>query len=151
MKNMKRISAAMMGVIACALSYSGVIFAEELPLVTVYKTPTCGCCKKWVKHLEDNGFKVKTHDMPNVDSIKSISGIKQEFASCHTATVGGYVVEGHVPADDIKRLIADKPKVRGLTVPGMPMGSPGMEGQHQDKYQVLSYDNDGITGVFAEH
>jgi len=136
---------------AAGISQTMVSQAESLPAVTVYKSPTCGCCKKWVKHMQDNGFEVKAVDMKDMKSIKSMSGVRQEFASCHTARVGGYVVEGHVPASDIKRLLAEKPKVRGLTAPGMPMGSPGMEGPRKDKYQVLSFDNKGITGVYANH
>ena len=133
------------------LLQTSVLIADELPKVTVYKSPTCGCCKKWVKHMRDNGFEVKTHDMQNIKSIKSMSGVRNEFASCHTATVGGYVIEGHVPASDVKRLLTEKPKVRGLTVPGMVMGSPGMEGPRKDKYQVLSFDDKGITGVYANY
>jgi len=133
------------------LLHASTLLAEALPRVTVYKSPTCGCCKKWIAHLQDNGFTVQAHDMQDTRSIKSISGIRQEYASCHTATVGGYVVEGHVPAGDIKRLLNERPRVRGLTVPGMPMGSPGMEGPRKDKYQVLTYDKSGIIGVYASH
>jgi len=125
--------------------------AAELPMMTVYKSPTCSCCSRWVKHMRSNGFEVKTQDMKNLKSIKSISGVKQEFASCHTATVGGYIVEGHVPAADVKRLLAEKPKTKGLTVPGMPMGSPGMEGPRKQKYQVLTFDEKGLSGVYANH
>lgn len=133
------------------LGHGTALMAEELPRVTVYKSPTCGCCKKWIKHMQDNGFEVKAHDMQKIDSIKSMSGVRKEFASCHTATVGGYVIEGHVPAADVKRLLAEKPKVRGLTVPGMAAGSPGMEGPRKDKYQVLTFDNKGIVGVYADY
>ena len=121
------------------------------PTITVYKTPTCGCCTKWVTHLQENGFEVETTDLSDLRMIKSMSGIKPELASCHTAKVGGYVIEGHVPADDIKRLLTERPKAKGLTVPGMPMGSPGMEAPHPQRYQVLLLGNDGHTAVFAEH
>ncbi len=127
------------------------LLAESLPRVTVYKSPTCGCCKEWVKHIRDNGFEVKAQDMKDLKSIKSMSGVRKEFASCHTAMVGGYIIEGHVPAADIKRLLKEKPKVRGLTVPGMVMGSPGMEGPRKDRYQVLTFDNKGITGVYTNY
>lgn len=128
--------------------FGGPIFAAE-PTVTVYKTPTCGCCKKWVSHLEANGFEVEAIDMRDLRMIKSMSGVEPKHASCHTAQVEGYVVEGHVPADDIKRLLKERPDIKGLTVPGMPMGSPGMEGPQKDEYDVLTINNDGSTDVFA--
>ena len=126
------------------------VFAAD-PKVTVYKTPTCGCCKKWVSHLEANGLEVESIDMKDLRLIKSMSGIEPSHSSCHTAKVGEYVVEGHVPADDIKRLLKERPDIRGLTVPGMPMGSPGMEGPRKDDYDVLSINKDGSTGVYARH
>ena len=121
--------------------------------ITVYKSPTCGCCKKWISHLEDNGFKVKSVDMQSVTPKKIEFGITPQLASCHTAVVNGYVIEGHVPASDIKRLLKDKPKdVRGLTVPGMPIGSPGMEqGSRKDPYAVLTIDKKGGTTVYSRH
>ncbi len=125
--------------------------AEDDPKIMVYKSPTCGCCTKWVSHLQENGFEVETTDLKDLRMIKSMSGIKPEQASCHTAKVDGYVIEGHVPADDIKRLLAERPDARGLTVPGMPKGSPGMEAPQPDHYQVLLLGNDGSTAVFAEH
>jgi hypothetical protein len=124
--------------------------ADE-PRITVYKTPTCGCCTKWVSHLEHNGFEVETVDMRDLRMIKSLSGVTPALASCHTAQVGGYVVEGHVPAADIKRLLRERPDVKGLTVPGMPHGSPGMETGRKDPYQVLTFDGAGNTEVFAQH
>ena len=123
-------------------------FAEE---ITVYKSPTCGCCSKWIDHLRDNGFKVKTTDLKDLRMIKSMSGVKPELASCHTALIDGYVIEGHVPADDIRRLLKERPEIAGLTAPGMPMGSPGMEGPRKDKYDVLTFQKDGRTAVFASH
>jgi len=123
----------------------------EDPKVMVYKSPTCGCCTKWVSHLKENGFEVETTDLQDLRMIKSMSGIKPEQASCHTAKVGGYVIGGHVPADDIKRLLAERPEARGLILPGMPKGSPGMEVPQPDHYQVLLLGNDGSTAVFAEH
>lgn len=125
--------------------------AKDDPKIMVYKSPTCGCCTKWVSHLQENGFEVETTDLNDLRMIKSMSGIKPEQASCHTAKVDGYVIEGHVPADDIKRLLAERPDARGLTVPGMPLGSPGMETPQPDHYQVLLLGNDGNTAVFAAH
>lgn len=133
-----------------AFLFAGLTLADE-PKITVYKTPTCGCCKKWVTHLEQNGFEVETIDMRDLRMIKSMSGVKPELASCHTAKVDGYVIEGHVPADDIKRLLAERPAVKGLTAPGMPHGSPGMETGRKDPYQVLTIDAEGKTEVFAQH
>jgi hypothetical protein len=129
---------------------STLTLADE-PKVTVYKTPTCGCCKKWVTHLEKSGFEVETIDMRDLGMIKSMSGVEPKLASCHTAQVGGYVIEGHVPADDIKRLLSERPAVKGLTAPGMPHGSPGMETGHKAPYQVLTFDAEGKTQVFAQH
>lgn len=119
--------------------------------VTVYKSPTCGCCKAWVDHLRANGFNVTAKDMSDMDQVKAKLGVPPKLSSCHTATVNGYVIEGHVPAADIKRLLAEKPKVSGLTAPGMPMGSPGMEGPHKDSYDVLAFDTKGETRVYAHH
>ncbi|MFO8151971.1 DUF411 domain-containing protein [Thioalkalivibrio sp.] len=132
------------------LAYGGVVHAAE-PEITVYKTPTCGCCTKWVDHLQENGLEVKSVDVRSLNRIKALAGVSPELASCHTAMVDGYVIEGHVPAEDIKRLLAERPEVRGLTVPGMPHGSPGMETGRQDAYQVLTFDADGNTGVFARY
>ena len=130
---------------------STLTLGDEPKKVTVYKTPTCGCCKKWVTHLEKSGFEVETIDMRDLGMIKSMSGVEPKLASCHTAQVGGYVIEGHVPADDIKRLLSERPAVKGLTVPGMPHGSPGMETGHKAPYQVLTFDAEGKTQVFAQH
>ena len=117
--------------------------------VTVFKAPTCGCCKAWAEHLEKHGFKVVARDLADVTPIKTAHGVPERLRTCHTALVGGYVVEGHVPADLVKRLLKERPKVAGLAGPGMPMGSPGMEGPRQDKYDVLSFRKDGKTAVYA--
>jgi len=119
--------------------------------ITVYKSPTCGCCTKWVTHLENSGFEVNAINRSDMPSIKHKLGIAQNNQSCHTATVGGYVIEGHVPAADIKSLLAKKPDIHGLTVPGMPMGSPGMEGPRKDDYNVLAIDKQGKTTVYNSH
>ena len=124
----------------------------DLPAVTVYKTPTCGCCSLWVDHLEANGFPVEVQDVESLTAIKQQYGIPAQLQSCHTAVVDGYIVEGHVPAEDVKRLLAEQPEAAGLAVPGMPIGSPGMEvpGREPDRYAVYFVD-DGEATVFAEH
>lgn len=119
--------------------------------IMVYKSPTCGCCKKWVKHLRDEGFEVKTKDYRDMQPIKKVFGVKGQFQSCHTAKVGKYFIEGHVSASDIKRLLKEKPDIKGLSVPGMPMGSPGMEGHRKDKYDVIAIDKDDTATVFSTH
>ncbi len=119
--------------------------------ITVYKSPTCACCSKWIAHLEANGFKVVAHDMGNMTSVKIENGIRSEFSSCHTAVIDGYVVEGHVPAEDIQRLLRDRLAVAGIAVPGMPIGAPGMEGPNPQAYDVLTFDNLGNTSRFASH
>ncbi len=119
--------------------------------VTVYKSPTCGCCNKWIAHMEANGFEVKAHDLADLTQIKLEHGVSQELTSCHTALVDGYVIEGHVPAEDIQRLLEERPDVVGLAVPGMVMGSPGMEGETSEPYNVVTFDRDGNTTVFAKH
>lgn len=119
------------------------------PEITVYKSATCGCCKKWVAHLKNAGFKVNAVNRTDLNSIKAANGIRPEYASCHTAIVDGYVIEGHVPADLIARLLKEKPPIKGLTVPGMPMGSPGMEGLRKDPYQVLAFDDQGHLSIYA--
>ena len=129
---------------------SGVATALPLVEITVYKSPTCGCCTKWVDHLTASGFKVTAHDTTDMASVKTSLGVPDGMASCHTAVVNGYVVEGHVPAADIRRLLEEKPAVTGLAVPGMPMGSPGMEGTRTDKYDVLAFGK-GKAAVFARH
>lgn len=124
--------------------------AEPEPRVTVYKSPTCGCCGKWVDHLKASGFSVTVHDVQSVEPFKERYGVPRNLASCHTATVAGYAIEGHVPADLIKRLLAEKPRVKGLAVPGMPVGSPGMEqGNVKEPYDVVSFDETGRTAVYA--
>lgn len=122
------------------------------PVIDVYKSPTCGCCNKWIDHLKANGFAVRSHDTRDVVQHKIRLGIPAGYDSCHTAEVGGYVIEGHVPAKDIKRLLKEKPVARGLTVPGMPIGSPGMEqGSHKDLYEVLLLDKNGAPRVYSRY
>lgn len=127
---------------------SQTVVAEE---ITVYKSPTCGCCNKWVDHLKDSGFEVKSYNRDDMPQIKQQLGVAPPLQSCHTAIINGYVIEGHVPATDIQRLLSEKPAIHGLTVPGMPMGSPGMEGPRKDRYDVLAIDKQGKTTVFSQH
>lgn len=123
------------------------------PVVTVYKSPTCGCCSKWIQHMKTEGFDVKSTDQMDVTPIKTQYGVPLDAQSCHTALVGGYVLEGHVPASAVKKLLKDKPKVVGLAVPGMPVGSPGMEvpsGQ-VEAYNVVAFDKAGKQTVYEKH
>lgn len=123
----------------------------ETPVVEVYKSPTCGCCGMWVAHLESNGFQVRSIDVRSMTPVRRQAGVPRGVASCHTALVDGYVVEGHVPAEDIRRLLAERPDVAGIGVPGMPIGSPGMEGPNPQPYDVLAFDEDGSLTHFASH
>jgi uncharacterized membrane protein len=125
---------------------------DTLPEIIVWHSPSCGCCGDWVSHLEQHGFPVRKHVQHDVALIKHRLGLPGNLASCHTAMVDGYVIEGHVPAADIERLLQERPFVRGLSVPGMPVGSPGMEmGDRVDPYDVLSFDEDGKTEVFSRY
>jgi hypothetical protein len=139
------------GLVLCALAASGPLAAagEE---VTLYKDPNCGCCSKWAEHMRANGFTVKEIATGDMSTVKREAGVPQALGSCHTARVGGYVIEGHVPAADVKRLLAEKPAVAGLSAPGMPMGSPGMEGPYPAaRYDVVSFDAQGKARVFSSH
>lgn len=144
----------MFAVVVGALSFAGssVAYAEKSAgNITVFKSPTCGCCGKWEEHLHKNGFKVTSKPTEDMSVIKQKNNIASDVASCHTAVVAGYVIEGHVPASTIKRLLKEKPKnVRGLAVPNMPLGSPGMEapGDHP-KYEVLALTKDGKNFVYS--
>lgn len=132
------------------LFISGTAFAAEM---TVYKSPYCGCCKHWITHMKDNGFKLKVIDQENMYPIKQKLGIQPGLSSCHTAEIDGYVIEGHVPAADVKKLLTERPEVHGLAVPGMPVGSPGMEdpsGKRVDPYDVVAFTRDGKRYVFSK-
>ena len=123
------------------------------PEIVVHKSPTCGCCEKWVEHLRAEGFAAKVIDTNDLGTFKQSLKVAREHSSCHTAIVDGYFIEGHVPADDIRRLLTERPAARGLAVPGMPAGSPGMEipsGQ-VDAYDTLLIDQDGVATVFSRH
>lgn len=125
--------------------------AAHAATMTVMKSPACGCCAKWIEHVEKHGFAVKVVNVDDIMAVKAKVGIPDRLASCHTTTVNGYVVEGHVPAADIKKLLASKPKVKGIAVPGMPAGSPGMEQAGKQPYKTLLIKADGSTTVFASH
>jgi hypothetical protein len=133
-----------MALLACAQG------AAAATLV-VTKTATCGCCKHWVEHMKKAGFKVQVHDVADVTPTATRLGVPARLRSCHSASIGGYAIEGHVPAADVKRLLATRPKAAGLAVPGMVAGSPGMESDSPQPYQTLLFDKSGKTRVFASH
>ena len=125
--------------------------ATARPAVTVYKSPSCGCCTKWVEHLQAHGYTVITRDTDDMTTVKDANGVPDRLQSCHTALVGGYVIEGHVPAATIDRLLRERPRIAGLAVPGMPAGSPGMEVGVTEAYDVIAYDAGGTTRVYESH
>lgn len=140
----------------CAATLSLIVALPALAQTAgvVYKSPTCGCCEKWIEHMGKAGFSLAPRDMSSGELMrqKVRLGLSGPQASCHTAEIGGYVVEGHVPADDVKRLLTEKPDAIGLAVPDMPVGSPGMEaGDAKEPYDVLLVKKDGTTEVFAKH
>jgi len=143
--------------VGCAQSEAGgpetseaELVAVDLPEVMVFKSPTCGCCSKWVEHMQEAGFEVKTTDLADMRPVKEKYSVPANMASCHTALVGGYVVEGHVPAEEVKRMLEEEPDIAGIAVPGMPVGSPGMEqGDRVDSYDILTFDAEGNAAVFA--
>ena len=137
--------------LAVATAAAPTVRPVDKPTITVYKDPSCGCCKSWIEHLKKHGYRVDAKDSPDMTQIKNTLGVPGDLRSCHTAVVNGYLIEGHVPAQDIDRLLATKPKVKGLAVPGMPMGSPGMEGSMKQHYQVLAFDKAGKARVFASY
>ena len=138
---------------ALALATATATAAAALPTLVVHKSAYCGCCKLWVEHMKKAGFKVEVVETEQLDAIKDRAGVPDDQRSCHTAEVGGYFVEGHVPAEDVKRLLKEKPKAKGIAVAGMPMGSPGMEVPDGSKspYDVMLVGADGKTKVFASH
>jgi len=124
--------------------------ATAKPQLTVYKSSTCGCCSNWVAHMKANGFDVKAIDVDDIDKVKQEHGVPAAAASCHTALVNGYIVEGHVPADAVLKMLRDKPAIAGIAVPGMPIGAPGMEMPNGQKepYTIVSFDRSGKTAVY---
>ena len=135
----------------CAAA-SSALRAQQPLKIDVYKDPTCGCCVNWVAHLRKNGFVVHSEDVADINGIKTKYNVPAALRSCHTGVVNGYVIEGHVPAADVKRLLTTRPAdIVGLAVPGMPVGSPGMEGSRPQAYQVLAFDKGGRSSIFATY
>jgi hypothetical protein len=146
----RRLTFSVMGAAAAIVTTVAAAPAARTELV-VYKSPTCGCCNKWVDYLRKQGFTVVAHDTSGMTAVKAEMGVPDALSSCHTAIVGGYVIEGHVPAADIERLLKEHPKVVGLAVAGMVTGSPGMEGGTPEHYKVMAFDAKGKTTVFASY
>ena len=150
---MRKVALIVIG-LAAALGIAAAQQRPAGPVVEVYKSPTCGCCSKWIDHMRENGFTVKATDVGDMTTVKAKYGVPDQVQSCHTGVVDGYVLEGHVPAADVRRLLKEKPAaVVGVAVPGMPVGSPGMETPYvkADKYDVVTFDKKGGTTVFAKH
>jgi hypothetical protein len=142
--------------LVAGLAWSGSVWLEAQtsagakPQLTVYKSPTCGCCSLWIEHMKSNGFEVKSFDVDDIDAVKRERGVPAPAASCHTGIVNGYIVEGHVPADAVLKMLKDKPDIKGIAVPGMPVGSPGMEvpGGQKQAYAIVSIDKAGKTAIY---
>ncbi|NNC73127.1 MAG: DUF411 domain-containing protein [Sphingomonadaceae bacterium] len=148
------IAAMPLALIACSAGVEESRASESTPLpqILVHKTPSCGCCNAWVDHLRAAGFTVETVDVPDTTPIANRLGVPDELRSCHTAEIDGYGIEGHVPAADIRRLLAERPDAAGLAVPGMPLGSPGMEmGDRRENYDVILFDRSGGTRIFTSY
>ena len=141
------------GVFAVVLGLSGPFLTNTAVAadITVYKSPSCGCCSGWVNHMRQNGHRVKAINRDDLEGIKRMAGVPEQLQSCHTAIVDGYVIEGHVPASDIEKLLAERPKAKGLAVPGMPGGSPGMEGAAAERYNTILFKNDGSASLYSRH
>ena len=133
------------------LGSGAIALTQEPPAMTVWKSPWCGCCGKWVEHMEAAGFEVQVEEVEDLGLVKRMAAVPEDLQSCHTARVGGYTVEGHVPASDILRLLDERPDTLGLVVPGMPFGSPGMENGQHDPYDVLMLKPGGETEIFSSH
>lgn len=138
--------------LALAVAAAFVSSAANAAQLTVHKSPYCGCCAKWIEHVQKQGFTVKVVETEDMASVKKRLGVPDKMASCHTTQAGGYFIEGHVPAADIKRLLAQKPRAAGIAVPGMPAGSPGMDmGGQRQPYATILVQRDGKTKLFAQH
>ena len=135
---------------SAAMLLAGPAFAAR-DVIEVFKSSTCGCCTKWIGHLRANGFEVQAHDVGDISVSRAKLGVPQALGSCHTGRVGGYLIEGHVPAADIQRLLAERPSAAGLAVPGMPHGAPGMEGDAMDPYDVLLFQTSGRYTVYQRY
>jgi len=147
-------AASVLAVAGLGVAYAQIKPVSARPSAVVYKTATCGCCSLWVDHLKANGFQVETKDVSatEVRAVSKAAGLSEAGTSCHTAKIGNYVVEGHVPASDIQKMLKEKPAIAGIAAPGMPMGSPGMDqGGAKDAYDVIAFTKDGKTSVFAKH
>lgn len=129
----------------------GSAWAQSSLQMDVYKSPTCGCCGQWVEHMRQAGFIVKTHEVNDVPAARKRLGMPDRYGSCHVAKVGDYIIEGHVPATDVKHMLIEKPSAIGLAVPSMPLGSPGMESVHPVAYATLLITKNGVANVFAQH
>ena len=141
-------------VLAALPRFAAAARTAPLPPMTVYKSASCGCCHNWVEHARNSGFTVKTIDTEELPSVKRDLGVPASLQSCHTVVVGNYLIEGHVPAADVKRMLTEKPAIRGIAVPGMPVGAPGMEQgpvSGYQKYDVIAFTAQGRTSVFARH
>ena len=131
---------------------ANIVFAQQaIKTVDMYENPSCPCCKNWAAYMRENGYKVNVHNVDDIDASRRKLGMPQKYGSCHTAVIGGYLVEGHVPVSDIQKLLTEKPKAIGLAVPGMVTGSPGMEGANPQHYSTLLVRPDGSASVYANH
>ena len=149
LKTLKSLGRSSLIAAVAAAGTTGMAHAGQT--MTVFKSPSCGCCQKWVDRMEEAGFSVDARDTAFMQSVKKKQGIRRQFASCHTALIGGYVIEGHVPAKDIQRLLDNQDDINGLSVPGMPMGGPGMEmGSRKDAYNVIAFSDDRVS-IFASY
>ncbi len=152
---MNRSGRARHPLLAVAALAAGIAFGPAMAAgeeVTMYKDPNCGCCGKWAEHMRASGFVVKEVATSAMAGVKREAGVPQALGSCHTAKVGGYIVEGHVPAADVRRMLDERPAIVGLSAPGMPLGSPGMEGPYPaERYEVIAFDGEGGQTVFARH
>ena len=153
-----RVAALLAGVLAVAVPAAGELQqrggapAAKKPSISVWKTATCGCCGLWVEHMRQSGFDAAVVDVPDLEAIKRKLGVPPSLASCHTALVNGFIIEGHIPADAVRRLLKERPAVAGIAVPGMPLGSPGMEvpGGHKQPYAIVAFDKQGKVSVFEK-
>lgn len=148
---LRSVAAAMLGALTLAAVLASVDKPAAAAEITVYKSPACGCCGAWVDHLERNGFEVAVRERLDMQPVKQRLGVPDGLHSCHTAEAGGYLIEGHVPAASIRRLLSERPDLKGLAVPGMPMGSPGMEGPRSDPYNVMGFTAEGGLSVYDNY
>jgi hypothetical protein len=150
---MRTLLIGLAGVLILSSATLGQQGAKPKPIpISVYKSPSCGCCSLWVDYMRKNGFDPKVQDVENIGALKLKLGVRPEFSSCHTTEVGGYVVEGHVPVEAVRRLLKERPKIAGIAVPNMPAGSPGMEvpDGRKDPYNILAFTSDGKTTVYEK-